>query len=340
MTQRTITMREAIKEALAEEMRRDSSVFLLGEDIGVYGGTLQITAGLFDEFGAERVIDTPLSEVAIAGAAIGAAIMGMKPVMELMFADFLPLASDQIVNNAAKMHYAYNGEVAVPMVVRAPFGAGSRSGMHHSQNLEAWFAGTPGLKVLMPSTAADAKGLLKSAIRDNNPVIFLEHKMLLGARGVVPEGEFLVPIGKAEIPRQGKDLTIVTCGAMVSKSLQAAKTLAQENIDVEVVDLRSLRPLDEETILNSVKKTHRLLIVHEACKTGGIGGEIAAVVAEKAIGWLDAPIERVSAPDTPVPFSPTMEDFYIPQPEQIVEASKRMFGRSFSALGQPEVDGR
>lgn len=333
MTQKkTITMREAIKNALAEEMRRDPTVFLLGEDIGAYGGTLQITAGLWDEFGSERVIDTPLSEVAITGAAIGAALMGMRPVMELMFADFLPLASDQIVNNAAKLCYAYYGEKSVPMVIRAPFGAGSRSGMHHSQNLENWFAGTPGLKVLMPSTPADAYGLLKSAIRDNNPVIFLEHKMLLGARGPMPEGEGLVPIGKAKVAREGTDLTIVTCGAMYPKSIKAAEILAKENISVEVVDLRSLAPLDEETIVSSVKKTHRLLIVHEACKTGGIGGEIAAIAAEKAIGWLDAPIERVAAPDTPVPFSPNMEDFYIPSVDRIVDTARTMFGKNFQAF--------
>lgn len=332
MAQKTITMREAIKTALAEEMRRDPSVFLLGEDIGAYGGTLQITAGLYDEFGGERVIDTPLSEVAITGAAIGAALMGMRPVMELMFADFLPLASDQLVNNAAKMCYAYNGEKSVPMVVRAPFGAGSRSGMHHSQNLEAWFAGVPGLKVLMPSTPADAKGLLKSAIRDNNPVIFLEHKMLLGTRGIVPDEDYTVPIGKAAVAREGTDLTIVGCGAMMFKSLKAADELAKDNIDVEVVDLRTIRPLDKETITNSIKKTHRLLIVHEACKTGGIGGEIAAVVSEKAIGFLDAPIERVCAPDTPVPFSPTLEDFFIPNTDRIVAVAKGMFGKSFQTF--------
>lgn len=329
---KNITMREAIKTALAEEMRRDPSVFLLGEDIGAYGGTLQITAGLYDEFGGARVIDTPLSEVAIAGAAIGAALMGMRPVMELMFADFLPLASDQIVNNAAKAYYAYNGELSVPMVVRAPFGAGSRSGMHHSQNLEGWFAATAGLKVVMPSNAADAKGLLKSAIRDNNPVIFLEHKMLLGARSPVSEDEHLVPIGKASVPREGSDLTIVAWGSMVPKALKAAETLEKEHISAEVVDLRSMRPLDEDTILDSVTKTHRLLITHEACKTGGFGGEVAAVVAEKALGWLDAPIERVCAPDTPVPFSPTMEDFYIPQADRIVETARTMFGKNFQRM--------
>lgn len=332
MSQKTITMREAIKTALAEEMRRDPSVFLLGEDIGAYGGTLQITAGLYDEFGGERVIDTPLSEVAITGAAIGASLMGMRPVLELMFADFLPLASDQIVNNAAKMCYAYNGEKSVPIVIRAPYGAGSRSGMHHSQNLESWFAATPGLKVVMPSNAADAKGLLKAAIRDNNPVIFLEHKMLLGARSPAPEGDHIVPIGKAAVPREGTDLTIVCCGSMVPKALKAAEALEKEGISAEVVDLRTIRPLDEEAILASVKKTHRLLITHEANKTGGIGGEVAALVAEKAMGFLDAPIVRVCAPDTPVPFSPTMEDFYIPSAERIIAAAKDLFGKNFQTF--------
>lgn len=329
---KTITMREAIKSALAEELRRDPAVYLLGEDIGDYGGTLQITAGLWPEFGGERVVDTPLSEIAITGAAIGSAMMGMRPVLEIMFADFLPLASDQILNNASKMCYAYDGKMKVPMVVRAPFGAGSRSGMHHCQSLEAWFADIPGIKVLMPSTPADAKGLLKAAIRDDNPVIFFEHKMLLGARGIVPEEDFTVPIGKAAVAREGTDLTIVTCGAMVPKSLRAAEALEKDNLRVEVIDLRTIRPLDEEAIVASVKKTHRLLIVHEACQTGGIGGEIAAVAARDALGYLDAPIERVAAPDTPVPFSPTLEDFFIPSVERIAETAKAMFGKSFWAF--------
>lgn len=318
-------MREAIREALAEEMRRDEKIFLIGEDIGHYGGTLQITVGLFDEFGGERVLDTPISENAITGAAIGAAMMGMRPVLELMFADFLPLASDQIINNAAKMCYSYNGQMNVPMVIRAPFGAGMRSGMHHCQNLESCFANIPGLKMVMPSNAYDAKGLLKAAIRDDNPVIFFEHKMLYGTRNDVPEDDYIVPIGKADIKREGKDVTIVAWGAMVPKALNAAETLEKEGINAEVIDLRSLKPIDEETITNSVIKTSRLLIVHEACLSGGLGGEIAAIAAKNAFGYLDAPIERIGAADTPVPFSPTLEDAFIPSEDRIVETVRKMF---------------
>ena len=325
-----MTLREAIRTTLAEEMRRDPRVFVLGQDVGAYGGTLQVTAGLFDEFGSDRVIDTPLSEVAITGSAIGSAMMGMRPVLEIMFADFIPLALDQILNNAAKMCYAYDGEMAVPMVLRAPFGGGMRSGMHHCQNLEAMLAHIPGIKVLMPTTPEDAKGLLLAAIRDPNPVIFLEHKMLYGVRGDVPEGDYTVPIGKAFIRREGRDMTFVACGALVNKSMQAANELAKVGIEAEVVDLRTISPLDSETILSSVRKTSRLLIAHEACKTGGIGGEIAALVAEEAIDALDAPIVRVAAPDCPVPFSAPLEDAFLPQPNQIVEQAKSLFGKSFS----------
>ena len=325
-----MTLREAIRTTLAEEMRRDPRVFVLGQDVGAYGGTLQVTAGLFDEFGSDRVIDTPLSEVAITGSAIGSAMMGMRPVLEIMFADFIPLALDQILNNAAKMCYAYDGEMAVPMVLRAPFGGGMRSGMHHCQNLEAMLAHIPGIKVLMPTTPEDAKGLLLAAIRDPNRVIFLEHKMLYGVRGDVPEGDYTVPIGKAFIRREGRDMTIVACGALVNKSMQAANELAKVGIEAEVVDLRTISPLDSETILSSVRKTSRLLIAHEACKTGGIGGEIAALVAEEAIDALDAPIVRVAAPDCPVPFSAPLEDAFLPQPNQIVEQAKSLFGKSFS----------
>lgn len=317
-------MRAAIKEALAEEMTLDERVFLIGEDIGPYGGTLQITVGLYDQFGPDRVLDTPISENAITGAAIGAAMMGMRPVLELMFADFLPLASDQLLNNAAKMRYAYDGKMSVPMVVRAPFGAGMRSGMHHCQNLEAWFLNAPGIKVVMPSNAYDAKGLLKAAIRDDDPVIYFEHKMLYGTRCEVPEEDYIVPIGKADVKREGSDLTIVAWGAMVPKALSAAETLSAVGVSAEVVDLRSIKPIDHETIINSVIKTSRLLIVHEACLTGGAGGEIAAIVAKEAFGYLDAPIERVAAPDTPVPFSPPLEDAFIPGEDRIVTVAKRM----------------
>lgn len=325
-----ITLREAVRLALAEEMRRDPRVFILGEDVAAYGGTLQVTAGLFEEFGPDRAIDTPLSEVVITGAAIGSAMMGMRPVLEIMFADFIPLAFDQILNNAAKMCYAYDGDMSVPMVLRAPFGGGMRSGMHHCQNLEAMFAHVPGIKVVMPTTPEDAKGLLIAAIRDPNPVIYLEHKMLYGARGEVPDSDYTTPIGKAAVRREGRDLTIVACGALVNKSLQAAKELEKDGVEAEVVDLRTISPLDKDTILDSVVKTSRLLIAHEACKTGGIGGEIAAVVAENAIDALDAPIERVAAPDCPVPFSASLEDAFLPQPAQIVAQAKRMLGRRFA----------
>ncbi|MDC7788885.1 alpha-ketoacid dehydrogenase subunit beta [Rhodoplanes sp. TEM] len=325
-----ITLREAVRQTLAEEMRRDSRVFVLGEDVAAYGGTLQVTAGLFDEFGPDRVFDTPLSEVVITGAAIGSAMMGMRPVLEIMFADFIPLAFDQILNNAAKMCYAYDGEMSVPMVLRAPFGGGMRSGMHHCQNLEAMFAHVPGIKVVMPTTPEDAKGLLLAAIRDPNPVIYLEHKMLYGARGEVPDGDHVTPIGKAAIRREGRDLTIVACGALVGKALQAAKELEKTGVEAEVVDLRTISPLDKDTILDSVIKTSRLLVAHEACKTGGIGAEIAAIVAEHAIDALDAPIERVAAPDCPVPFSASLEDAFLPQPAQIVAQAKRMLGRRFA----------
>lgn len=324
------TLRDAVRQAMAEEMRRDSRVYVLGEDVGVYGGTLQVTLGLFDEFGPGRVIDTPLSEVAITGAAIGSAMMGMRPVLEIMFADFIPLALDQILNNAAKMSYGYDGEMAVPMVLRAPFGGGMRSGMHHCQNLEAMFAHIPGIKVVMPTTPEDAKGLLVAAIRDPNPVIYLEHKMLYGVRGEVPEGDYVTPIGKAAIRRQGRDLSIVACGALVNKAMQAAKDLEKDGIEAEVVDLRTISPLDADTILESVVKTGRLLIAHEACKTGGIGGEIAAIVAENAIDALDAPIERVAAPNCPVPFSGPLEDAFLPQPAQIAAQARHMLGRRFA----------
>lgn len=319
------TMRDAIREAMAEEMRRDPSVFLIGEDIGVYGGTLKVTDGLFGEFGPERVIDTPISENAITGAAIGAAMMGMRPVLELMFGDFLYLASDQLCNNAAKMRYGYNGNMSVPMVARAAYGGGSRSGMHHCQNLEAVAAQCPGLKVVIPSDAYDAKGLLKAAIRDNDPVVFLEHKMLYGTRCEVPEEDYTVPIGKAKVVREGRDVTIVCWGSMVPKSLKAAATLEQEGVDAEVLDLRTIRPYDREAVVRSVIKTGRLLIAHEACLTGGFGGEIAAAAAKDAFGYLDAPIERVGAPDTPVPFSPALEDAYLPGEAEILAAVRGMF---------------
>jgi acetoin:2,6-dichlorophenolindophenol oxidoreductase subunit beta len=318
---REIMYRDAIREAMAEEMRRDPSVFLMGEDVAEHGGNFLVTTGLFEEFGEGRVFDTPLSESAIVGAGVGAAMMGMRPIVEIMFADFVTIAMDAIVNHAAKVNYMSGGLVTAPMVVRlAAYGAGRRSGAHHSQSIESYLTNVPGLTIVAPSTAYDAKGLLKTAIRNPNPVIFLEHKMLYAKKGEVPEGEYLLPLGVADIKREGTSLTLVSYGRMVDVSLAAARTLEKQGISAEVIDLRSLQPLDEETILTSVRKTGHLVIVHEAPVRGGFGGEVAAVVAEKALGYLDAPIRRVGAPWVPVPFSPTLEDAYVPQEADVVKA--------------------
>lgn len=319
---REIFFVEAINEALREEMNHDQRVFIMGEDIryGHGGGIFGATRGLYDEFGDERVIDTPLSELAISGAASGAAYMGMRPVAEIMFADFIAICMDQICNGAAKFRWASNGKYGCPVVYRAAFGAGVGASLHHSQSPEAWFMNIPGLTIVMPSTPYDAKGLLKSAIRYDDPVVFLEHKfMYRRVKGEVPEEEYLIPIGCADVKREGSDLTIVATGAMVHQALDAARTLDQEGISAEVVDPRTLLPLDEETILNSVRKTGKLVIVHEAPVTGGYGAEIAATVAEKALDYLDAPILRVGAPFTPIPVNRNMEkDFYLPTADKIL----------------------
>jgi pyruvate dehydrogenase E1 component beta subunit len=323
---REITYREAIREALREEMRRDDRVFILGEDVAAAGGVFKVTQGLLAEFGPERIFDTPLSESAIVGAAVGAALMGMRPVAEVMFADFTTIAMDGIVNHAAKVHYMSGGEVSAPLVVRMAYGAGPKWGSHHTQSVESWLANVPGLTIVMPSTPADAKGLLTAAIRTPNPVIFLEHKLLYGKKGEVPEGEYIVPIGKADIKRPGDNVTIVASGMMVDRALGAARILAAEGVSAEVIDLRSVQPLDEETILESVEKTGRLVVVHEAPVRGGFGGEIAAVVASKALGFLDAPIQRVGAPWTPVPFGPVLVDAYVPKEADIVQAVRATQG--------------
>ena len=323
---RELTYREAIREALREEIRRDDRVFLFGEDIAVYGGIFKVTDGLLAEFGPERIFDTPLSESAIVGAAVGASLMGMRPVAEVMFADFTTVAMDAIVNHAAKMNYMSGGETSAPLVVRMAYGAGPRWGSHHTQSVESWLTNVPGLTIVMPATPYDAKGLLKAAIRTPNPVIFLEHKLLYGKKGEVPEAEYIVPIGKADIKRPGDDVTIVASGLMVDRALDAARTLAQEGVSAEVIDLRSVQPLDEETILGSVEKTGRLVIVHEAPVRGGFGGEIAAVVAGKALGFLDAPIQRVGAPWTPVPFGPVLVDAYVPKEADIIQAVRTTQG--------------
>jgi len=315
---------DAVNEALTEEMARDDKVFIIGEDIAVGyggGGVFGATRGLLDKFGEERVIDAPLSESAIAGCAIGAALVGYRPIVELMFGDFLTIASEQIVNCAAKMRWSLGGEVDVPIVYRTAYGGGVGAGMHHSQCFESWFAGVPGLKVVLPSTPSDAKGLLKAAVRDNDPVIVLEHKFLYKRlRGPVPDEDYIVPIGKGDIKREGEDVTIIAMSAMVQQALEAAKLLEQENIQAEVLDPRTILPLDEELILQSVEKTGKVVIVHEAPVIGGFGGEIAAILADRGIDFLEAPVKRVGAPFCPVPSSPEMEQFYLPNAEKIIKA--------------------
>jgi pyruvate dehydrogenase E1 component beta subunit len=313
---------KAINEALHEEMARDESVFIIGEDVGAPGGAFGGTRGLLQAFGERRVKDTPISESAIMGLALGAAMKGLRPVVEIMFADFLPVCMDQIVNQIAKTRFMFGGQFTAPLVIRAPGGAGLNAGPQHSQSLEAWFAHVPGLKVVMPATPMDAKGMLKSAIRDDDPVLFLEHKALYAMSGQVPEDEFLVPIGKADIRRTGGDVTIVTASRMVQPSLDAAETLAQQGTQAEVIDLRSLTPLDKDAIFTSVEKTSRLVIAHEAVKSFGIGAEIAAMVSEEMIDVLDAPVVRVGAPFSPVPFS--HEGDYLPNAADIVRAVEKV----------------
>lgn len=315
---RELTYREALREALREEMARDENVFLLGEDIAEFGGSYKVTQGLLQEFGRERVRNTPISEQAIVGAALGAALVGMRPVAELMYIDFSTVAMDQIVNQAAKVRYMFGGKAKTALVIRTQGGAGRSSGAQHAQSLEAWFVHVPGLKVVMPSTPYDAKGLLKAAIRDEDPVIFIEHKLLYGEKGPVPEEEYVVPLGKADVKREGRDATLVATSRMVQRSLQAAEVLSKEGVEVEVVDPRTLFPLDVETLFASVRKTNRLVIVHEAVRRCGWGAEVAARVAEEAMDYLDAPIRRVAALETPVPFAPNLEDYVIPNVERIV----------------------
>ncbi|MGB6525961.1 MAG: alpha-ketoacid dehydrogenase subunit beta [Candidatus Acidiferrales bacterium] len=318
-----VTMLEAIRQAIFEEMERDPAVVAIGEDIGVYGGAFKVTAGLLERFGWERVIDTPISETAIIGAAVGMSYQGLRPIAELQFIDFIACCFNQITNFVAKSHYRWGAPV--PMVMRGPSGGGVHGGPFHSANPEMYFVHTPGLKVIYPSTAYDAKGLLKSAIRDNNPVLFFEHKFLYRRiKEELPEGDYTVPIGKAIVRREGRDLTIVTYAAMMHTSLEAADTLAKEGIDVEVVDLRTLLPLDKETILQSVKKTNKLLIVHEDTRTGGIAGEIAAIACEGAFEDLDGPILRVTAKDSPVPFSPPLEERFLPNVNDIISTAREL----------------
>ena len=325
MSMREITYAEAIREALSEEMRADPRVFLLGEDIGIYGGAFGVTKGMVQEFGEERVRDTPLSEHAITGAAAGAALTGMRPVVEIMFSDFLSIALEQLANQAAKSHYQFGGQGSVPMVLRTAGGSGTGAAEQHSQSLEAWVCHVPGLKVVIPSTPADAKGLLKSAIRDPNPVVFIEQKLLYRQKGPVPDaGEDLeIPLGVADVKRAGRDLSIVTYGRMVPRCLEAAGKLVTEGIDAEVIDVRTLVPLDKSCIIESVKKTGHAMIVHEACQTGGYGGEIAAVIADsEAFFHLDAPIRRVAGLDVPIPYNPELEASVVPTLEKIIDAAR------------------
>ena len=322
---REISYLEAVREAMSQEMRGNQDVFILGEDIGVYGGAFGVTRGMIEEFGPERVRNTPISEAAIAGGAVGAALTGMRPILELQFSDFITIAMDQLVNQAAKTRYMFGGKGKVPLVVRTPAGSGTGAAAQHSQSLEAWMAHIPGLKVVQPSTAYDAKGLLKAAMDDDNPVIFYEHKLLYKTTGEVPEEQYSIPLGKADVKRSGKDVTIVATAIMVHKALEAAKELEAEGIDVEIIDPRTLVPLDEETIIESVKKTGKCIVVHEAVKRGGYGGEIASMIAEsEAFDYLDAPIKRLGGLAVPVPYNPTLEKAVIPQVPDIIEAAKEL----------------
>lgn len=322
-----LTYREALHRALREEMNRDINVYLLGEDVGVYGGAFSVSLDLLKEFGAERIKDTPLSEAAIVGAAVGSALTGMRPVAEIMFMDFITVGMDQLVNQAAKINYMYGGKTPVPLVLRTPGGSGTGAAAQHSQSLEALLCHIPGWKVVMPSTPYDALGLLKSSIRDNNPVLFVEHKLLYRQKGPVPEEEYLVPLGQAEIKRKGSDITVVSLSIMIPRTLAAAEKLSQEGIEVEIVDPRTLVPLDLLPIIQSVKKTGRLLIVHEACRRGGFGAEILSQVEEsEAFDFLDAPIRRLAGKNIPIPYSPELERRTVPQEDDIYQAVKNLLG--------------
>jgi 2-oxoisovalerate dehydrogenase E1 component beta subunit len=319
----SLTYLEAIRQGLWEEMERDPNVFLMGEDIGQYGGAFKVTAGMLGHFGKNRVIDTPISEEAIVGAGIGAAVMGMRPVLEMQFMDFISCAFNQIVNYAAKMYFRWGQ--AVPLVIRGPSGGGVHGGPFHSQSPEAYFIHTPGLKVVQPSTAYDAKGLIKAAIRDNNPVIFFEHKFLYRRiKEEIPGGDYIVPLGQAKVVQEGRHISVITYGAMVHVALEAAARLKSDGLELEIVDLRTLYPFDETTVLNSVKKTSRIILLHEDIRTLGLGAELAATIAEKALEYLDGPVVRVTAPDTPVPYSPPLEEAYLPSVEKLIAAARQL----------------
>ncbi len=318
---RELTYAEAIREAMTLEMRKDASILFMGEDIGVYGGAFGVSKGMLAEFGPERIRDTPMSETAIVGCGVGSSMVGLRPIVEIMFSDFLAVAMDQVCNQAAKARYQFGGQFKVPMVIRAPSGSGTGAAEQHSQSLEAWFVHTPGIRVVTPSTPADAKGLLTAAMRDDNPVLFLEQKLLYRTKGPVPEGEYILPIGKAEIRREGSDIAVFTYGRMVQRCLEAAEAVSASGISAEVVDLRTLSPMDTETIIQSAKKCGRVLIVHEACKTGGVGAEISALISDSdAFFHLDAPIKRLCGLDCPIPYNRTLEENVVPTTASITEA--------------------
>ena len=319
---REITYREALRQAIREEMKRDKTVFLMGEDVGVLGGVYGISKGLLEEFGPERIRDAPISEAAIVGAGLGAALVGMRPISEIMTINFATLAMDQIVNQCAKLRYVFGGKAKVPLVIRTQGGGGRNAAAQHSQSLEAWFVHVPGLKVVMPSTPYDAKGLLKTSIRDDNPIIFIEHILLYNTKGPVPDEEYTIALGEAEVKREGKDITVVATSLMVHKALKAAEELEKEGISLEIIDPRCLVPFDIETIIKSVKKTGKMLVVHEACERGGIAGEIIAMVVERAFDHLDAPIKRVAGLNVPIPYSTVLERMAIPDEQDIVKAVK------------------
>jgi pyruvate/2-oxoglutarate/acetoin dehydrogenase E1 component len=325
---RIITMGQAIKEALAEELRRDPAVYIMGEDVAEAGTAFKVLKGLVDEFGPDRVIDSPISEPGITGLGVGAAMTGMRPVVDIMFGDFSTLIMDQMVNQAAKIHYMSGGKLKVPMVLRTTMGASRRSAAQHSQSLHAWFSHVPGIKVVMPSTPYDAKGLLKSAIRDDNPVVFFEDKMMYQLKGEVPEEEYTIPLGVADIKREGSDVTIVAISSMVQVSLAAAEKLAEIGISAEIVDPRCMFPLDKETIIESAKKTSRAMVVDEGYERYGVTAEIASVIADGAFYYLDAPVKRMGAMDVPIPFSPALEDLTVPTPDTVFEMAKTLCGRN------------
>lgn len=323
---RELSYMEALREAIRQAMEKDERVFLIGEDIGVYGGAFGVSAGLLDQFGPERIIDTPISEAGIAGACVGAAVTGMRPIGEIQFSDFIVLAMEQIVMQGAKMRFMFGGKATVPFVIRLPGGSGTGAAAQHSESLENWFVHVPGLKVVMPSTPYDAKGLLLAAIEEENPVMFFEHKLLYKTKGHVPEEMYTIPIGKSNVVKEGRDLTVVATSIMVPRAIEAANALLEDGIDIEIIDPRTLKPLDDQPIIESVIKTGKVLIVHEAVKTGGFGGEISAVISEsEAFDYLDAPIRRLAGLDMPIPYNRTLEYHAVPQVEDIIVEARNLY---------------